>query len=257
MAKRYYWFRVKDSDFETDSPFDFLLSQPCGAEYIVIYQMLVLKAVNKSGRLCSEFSGHSVPWNLEKITRELKAFPLDTVRVGIEALCQLGLMQREADGTLVIARFSELVGSECESAERVRRYRESRRERELSTVENLSTDFSTGNSTKNHENCGKPLHCNAHCNNNVTIEKEIDIRDKRKEIDSREEKRREEETPLIPSLTQLDNFISKNNLNVDAVRFFEFFAKRNWTLAGQLVNWQELVVSAHQQGGFKKGVANG
>ncbi len=46
--KRYYWIKLK-TNFFNQSEIDFLLAQPNGCEYVVLYQMLCCKQLIKKG----------------------------------------------------------------------------------------------------------------------------------------------------------------------------------------------------------------
>ena len=52
-GKRYYWIKLKDSFMSSDA-IDYLMSQPDGANYVVLYQMLCLKTINTGGCLVSK-----------------------------------------------------------------------------------------------------------------------------------------------------------------------------------------------------------
>ena len=109
--KRFYWLKLK-SEFMNGEIVDFLMSQKNGANYVVLYQMLALKTMNTSGKLCSELGEMLIPFDPEKIQRECKWFDIDTIRVAIELYSKLGLVYKNKDGILEITNFEELVGSE-------------------------------------------------------------------------------------------------------------------------------------------------
>lgn len=46
--KRYYWMKLKESFMSSDT-IDYFMSQPGGANYVVLYQMLCLKTINTNG----------------------------------------------------------------------------------------------------------------------------------------------------------------------------------------------------------------
>ena len=52
-GKRFYWIKLKDSFMSSDE-IDYLMSQPDGANYVVLYQMLCLKTINTGGCLVSQ-----------------------------------------------------------------------------------------------------------------------------------------------------------------------------------------------------------
>lgn len=122
--KRYYWIKLKTNFFEQET-IDFLMSQKNGCQYIVLYQMLCLKTANTDGKLISKVGEMIVPYDINKIVRNTKYFDFDTVTVALELFSRLGLIYTEnEDKTLQIANFSEMVGSETSSAQRVREHRQ-------------------------------------------------------------------------------------------------------------------------------------
>lgn len=125
-GKRYYWIKLKDS-FMNSEVVDFLMSQPNGANYVVLYQMLCLKTVNTGGRLTCQIGDIIVPFDIGKIQRDCKYFTLDTIRVALGLYKQLGLIYEEQDGTLVLVNHAEMVGSETDYSAQKRMQRENRR----------------------------------------------------------------------------------------------------------------------------------
>ncbi len=120
--KRYYWIKLTDR-FITSDTVDFLMSQPNGAEYVVLYQMLCLKTVNTGGELARHLGEIIVPYDAKKIQRDCKYFSLDTITVALHLYKQLGLVYESEEGILKIANYDRLIGSEGDSAERVRNFR--------------------------------------------------------------------------------------------------------------------------------------
>lgn len=124
--KRYYWIRLKTDFFEQET-IDFLMSQKNGCQYIVLYQMLCLKTANSNGELSNTIGERIVPFDVNKIVRDTKYFDFDTVTVALELFKQLGLIYTRSDNnTLQIANYDDMVGSESESAHRVRKFRAER-----------------------------------------------------------------------------------------------------------------------------------
>lgn len=119
-GKRFYWIKLKDS-FMNSEVVDFLMSQPNGANYVVLYQMLCLKTINTGGRLTCQIGDIIIPFDIEKIQRDCKWFSLDTVRIALGLYKQLGLIYEDRDGTLVLVNHAELVGSETDWAAKKRR----------------------------------------------------------------------------------------------------------------------------------------
>ena len=163
--KRFYWVKLDYRRFETGGDLDFLMGQKGGAEYVVLYMMLCLNTRNTRGEFVSRLGEVVIPYDVDKIVRDCKYFSRDTVMVALELYRQLGLVYVTDGGTMRIANFDDVVGSEGASAKRVRDHRK----RALLAGETVTprvTDSVTSS-----------LQCNAECNGDVTQEK----RDKREE----------------------------------------------------------------------------
>ena len=150
--KRFYWLKLKE-DFllHDDGPADLMMEQPNGAEYVLLYLMLCLKAVNTDGKFITRQGDIVVKYSAKKIQKDCKHFSIDTVRVALELYRQMGLIYEDEEGIVNITDFDELIGSETDSAHRVRKLRENRKT--------------------------KALQCNLQCNTEKEkdIEKDIDI----------------------------------------------------------------------------------
>ena len=193
-GKRYYWMKLKDS-FMTSETVDFLMSQPNGANYVVLYQMLCLKTINTEGRFERQIGAVLIPYDIEKIQRDAKWFSIDTVRIALNLYMQLGLIYKDENGVMVIANHNELVGSETDAAARMRSSR-SRRQQSLPPGEQT----------------GKQ------CANIVTPEnreQREDIRDK--SLDTREQ--------ILDSISISDDSLSDDDEPVAGI--IEEFADRN------------------------------
>lgn len=79
-GKRFYWMKLKES-FMTSDTIDYFMSQPDGANYVVLYQMLCLKTINTDGRLSRQIGEVVIKYDIPKIQRDLKWFSADTIRV--------------------------------------------------------------------------------------------------------------------------------------------------------------------------------
>lgn len=159
-GKRYYWIKLKES-FMTSDAVDFLMGQPDGANYVVLYQMLCLKTINTGGKLERHIGEVIIPYDEAKIQRDCKWFPIDTVRVALNLYKALGLVYQDENGTLSLADYDNLVGSETDYAAKNRRIRAN--QQALSSGHNVSDSVSE----------------------NVTTDIETDIRDQISEIEDR------------------------------------------------------------------------
>lgn len=157
-GKRYYWMKLKES-FMTSDTIDYFMSQPDGANYVVLYQMLCLKTINTDGRLSRQIGEVIIPYDIPKIQRDLKWFSADTIRVALNLYKSVGLIYKDVDGTLVLADHENLVGSETDAAARMRRSR----------------------SNQNKVLCG--VTGSEQCANIVTPDIDIDIREREQSLD--------------------------------------------------------------------------
>lgn len=115
--QRFYWIKLTDR-FMTSDTVDFLMEQKDGANYVVLYQMLCLKTVNNDGQLSRTIGEVIIPYDEEKIQRDMKWFSIDTIRVALNLYQKLGLIYRQENGMLKIANFENLIGSQTISAQK-------------------------------------------------------------------------------------------------------------------------------------------
>lgn len=134
-GKRFYWMKLKEG-FMTSDTIDYFMSQPDGANYVVLYQMLCLMTINTGGRLSRQIGEVIIPYDVEKITRDCKWFSADTVRIALNLYKAFGLIYEDVDGVLVIADHADLVGSETDWASKKHRQR-------LGGRENVPTNVPT------------------------------------------------------------------------------------------------------------------
>lgn len=179
-GKRFYWIKLKDSFMSSDE-IDYLMSQPDGANYVVLYQMLCLKTINTGGCLVSQIGEMLIPYDAEKIQRECKWFSLATVRVALSVYKQIGLIFESPDGILTISNYSDIVGSETDYSAQKRLQRENRRRQ-------IPVKGADNNEDNNVDN--------------VHTEKEIEI-DKEKDIENRERVRDNGSTAVDDGLSEI------------------------------------------------------
>lgn len=144
--KTYYWIKLDEKLFQTDSPIDYLMSVPGGCEYVVLYIELCLMAKNTDGKLVSSIGDIMIPYDVEKIRRETKYFSKDTILVALELYKKLGLVYAGEDGIMTIANYDSMVGSETNYAQNKRLSRkkeaiqiEEKVDNEVDNVYQLST----------------------------------------------------------------------------------------------------------------------
>ena len=185
--KRYYWMKLKESFMSSDT-IDYFMSQPNGANYVVLYQMLCLKTINTGGRMSRQIGEVIIPFDVEKIQRDCKWFTIDTIRIALNLYKAFGLVYEDTDGTLVLADHKNLVGSESDSASRMRARRETRQSLPVGAVTtDVQHDGVTQSATSGVTMC-------AHCSHIVTP----DIRDKSLDIRDKSLEGKKESTAALP-----------------------------------------------------------
>lgn len=120
--KRFYWIKLKEDFFINNEVTDWIISQPNGCEYIVLYLKLCILTANKGGRLALEIGEMLIPYDSKKIAADTK-FDIDTVIVAMELFQRIGLIYEESDGVLKIPYVDEIVGSETPAAIKKRKQR--------------------------------------------------------------------------------------------------------------------------------------
>ena len=228
-GKRFYWMKLKES-FMTSDTVDYFMSQPDGANYVVLYQMLCLKTINTNGRLERTIGEIIIPYDVEKIQRDCKWFSTDTVRIALELYKAVGLIYVEDNGTLVLANHSELVGSETDWKEQKRLQRERNKEQ----VKQIGCG----------QECGH-VHSDVHT--------EIDIRDKEnrdKILDINNNKERVRKF-VPPTLEEVTEYCKSRGNDVDPKAFFDYFDVGHWVDSkGQpVLNWKQKLLTWERHGG--------
>lgn len=115
--KRYYWLKLKD-DFFDSIRIKKLRSLAGGDTYTIIYLKMLLKAIKNDGILEYQGIENSI---CDEIALDINESP-DNVNVALKYLLSCGLAEQEYNDCL-LPEAIELVGSETEAAERMRKLR--------------------------------------------------------------------------------------------------------------------------------------
>lgn len=179
---KYYWLKLNVNSFDEDSALDYLMSLERGSDYVCLYLKLCTIAANKEGRLVNQIGEMTIPYDIKKLTRELKYFEQEFVEEALNLIKKLGLIYFDEEEAVVVSDFEKMVGSETKAAERMRKMR-SERNNECNEVCNneCNTD------------------CNEVCNSGVTM-LHIENRDKsieNRDIDNKELREKREDNTLI------------------------------------------------------------
>ncbi len=111
---KFYWLQLKE-DFFDDEAIKWLEEQENGIKYAYFYLKLCLKALRTNGVLIRHVGKLLVPYDAKGLA-ELTRTDQDTVRVAMELLKKIGLIEVLEDGAIYIEQLEKLVGSQSRSA---------------------------------------------------------------------------------------------------------------------------------------------
>ena len=253
--KRYYWIKLKTGFFD-DPAIDWLLSQPKGCEYVILYQMLCLKTANTNGSLNLKIGEMIVPYDVNKIVRDTKHFDPETVTEALELYKKLGLICYDSNGSLSIANHNEMVGSESASkeAKKKRQYRSKQKVNNTSDqIDDNTVDTKVDNEVdmivdKKVDTSGTkcPQHKGTKCPTEYR-DKSIEIRDKSIDIEIDKEKEkdiRKSNRFAPPSVDDVRAYCNERHNNVDPERFVDYYESNGWKVGkNKMKDWKATVRS--------------
>jgi len=123
MAKKYYWFKMKD-DFFKSKEIKKLRKIAGGDTYTIIYQKLILLSIKTNGSILYDEVEETF---LEEISLEIDE-DIENVRITMAYLLKVNLIDEIRDNELVVMQAISNLGSETDSAERVRAHRENKKQ---------------------------------------------------------------------------------------------------------------------------------
>ena len=122
---KYYWLKLKE-DFFDDKVIKYLRKLPEGPTLVIIYLKMQLKSLKTEGFL--RYDG-ILPTCEAELALVLDESPM-LVSGAINALVKMGVVERWDNDVLYMKAMQELIGSESESAARVRKHREMKKLKE-------------------------------------------------------------------------------------------------------------------------------
>ena len=158
MSKRYYWLKLKN-DFFNQREIKKLRRIAGGDTFTIIYLKMQLLSIQSEGVLKFEGTEESLS---EQLALELDEDE-DNIKLTLAFLSQNNLIEQISDSEFLMPQATQSLGSEVDSAERVRRHRDK-----------------------------KALQCNTDVTKSNT---EIENRDKRLELENKDREREKNDTP--------------------------------------------------------------
>lgn len=117
-GKKYYWLKLKE-DFFTQKEIKRLRRLAGGDTYTIIYLKLLLISLKNEGKIFFDDVGDNL---IDELSIEIDE-NADDVKVTISYLQQKGLLELVKEDEIYLNEVKTMIGSESDSAERVRRYR--------------------------------------------------------------------------------------------------------------------------------------
>lgn len=229
--KKYYWLKLQ-KDFFKDPRVKKLRRIAGGDTYTCIYLQLMLLSLETGGILTHEGIEPTFEAELSLIIDEDE----DNIRVTLNFLLSQGLLE-QFDNKFSLSQVINLIGTESDSAERVRKLRAKKKDVEA-------------------------LQCNDEVtsgNENVTT----DIRDReRKNIkkespkNSKNKNSEIQHTPkqnfVKPSLQDLENYKLERNLKMDCEEFYDYYESKGWVIGkAAMKDWRSAMRNwARNEGKF-------
>lgn len=122
MAKRYYWLKLKE-DFFDKKLIKKLRSIAGGDTYTIIYLKMQLKSIKNEGILKYEGIENSFE---EELALDIDE-DLENVKVTLAFLQKHNMILQLSEEDFILKETLECIGSETDSAERVRKHRENKK----------------------------------------------------------------------------------------------------------------------------------
>ena len=125
MSSKFYWLKLR-KDYLKRHDIKILESMPDGQLSVLFYLKLMLESVDHEGEL--RFSS-KVPYTPEMLAT-ITDTDVDVAKLSIKRLQDLGMIEIESDGTIIIDQVKSMIGcaSDSDSANRQRRYRERKKD---------------------------------------------------------------------------------------------------------------------------------
>ena len=118
-TKKFYWLKLK-RDFFKRHDIRIIEEMPNGKDYVLFYLKLLLESIDHEGSL--RFSD-TIPYN-EQMLSVITNTNIDIVRSAMKLFIELRLIEIFDDQTIFMGEIEKMIGSESESAKRVREHRE-------------------------------------------------------------------------------------------------------------------------------------
>lgn len=225
--KRYYWLKLKD-DYFTSPKIRKLRKIAGGDTLTIIYLKMQLLTVKSEGTYEYQHIENSLVEELALILDE----DIDNVKLTLAFLQAQDLVSfNEESNELSLYEAMGNIGSECESAERVRLYRERDKERKLLQCNDSVTQVKPSSNISNSTSQSKSL-----------IEEETSSKCTNKRF-------------VKPTLEEVQEYCKERNNNIDAQYFIDYYESNGWKVGKNAMKDWKAAVRTWEKNDFGKGKA--
>ena len=203
---KFYWIKLK-RDFFKRHDIHILSKMPHGNDIILFYLKLLLESTDHEGEL--RFSV-DVPYSVDMLAAITDTDP-EIAEQAVEILTKLKLYEDRTDGTIVLTKFNDMVGSETQWAEKKRTYRGQLEDTKRTTRGQKRT----------------------------MSDKSIEIRDK--SIDFFSNEKNADFTP--PTIEELYEYCESRHNGINPQNFYDYYSAKGWCIGsgGQMKDWRAAV----------------
>lgn len=228
MAKRFFWLKLKEDYF--DSPRIKKLRKIAGGDtYTVIYLKMQLLSIKNQGVI--EYEGIE-PTFCEELALKLNEEP-ENVEVTLSYLSSQDLIEESGSGTYLLPEALKGIGSENESAERVRAFRSKKSLQ-------CNDDVTAGNALESKSNPPETS-CNTDIDIDIDIDKDIEIEKKAGEPARAHF--------VKPTVDEVRTYCQERKNNVDPERFVDYYESNGWKVGkNSMKDWKATVRTWEKNG---------
>lgn len=156
--KKYYWLKLH-KDFFKRHEIRIIEDMPNGKDYILFYLKLLVESISHNGNL--RFSD-TIPYN-EQMLATITNTNVDIVKSAMQIFLELNMIEVLDDATIYMLETENLIGSESDSAHRVREYRQRQSALQCNTnvtpaLQECNTDI-RDKSKENRDKSNKDIYC--------------------------------------------------------------------------------------------------
>ena len=203
---KFYWIKLK-RDFFKRHDIHILSKMPHGNDIILFYLKLLLESTDHEGEL--RFS-EDVPYSVDMLAAITDTDP-EIAEQAVEILTKLKLYEDRTDGTIVLTKFNDMVGSETQWAEKKRTYRG-----QLEDTKRTTRGQKRTMSDKSIENRDKSIDF-------FSLEKNADF------------------TP--PTIEELYEYCESRHNGINPQNFYDYYSAKGWCIGsgGQMKDWRAAI----------------